>query len=74
MFIGLKPSQTVLLFTTPSSTGKGEHQVKLGKDGNVYCSCGAWKFQKGVHPHDRTCKHIKAAQAAGLIPTPSKGS
>lgn len=31
--------------------------VSAGKDGHVYCSCPAWRFQR-CHPADRTCKHI----------------
>jgi hypothetical protein len=68
MLTGIKPSQTTVLLTVPSASNPAKsHEVKLGKDGNVYCSCPAWRFQK-VHPHARTCKHIKAAQAQGLLP------
>ena len=36
-----------------------EHVVQMGEDENVYCSCPAWRFQKGTHPRERTCKHIE---------------
>jgi hypothetical protein len=69
MLTGIKPTQTTTLMSVPSSSNPDKsYDVKLGKDGNVYCSCPAWRFQK-LHPHQRTCKHIKAAQAAGLLPS-----
>lgn len=49
-----------LISLVPSSSNPNKaYEVRCGHDGNVYCSCPAWKFQK-KHPHDRTCKHIKA--------------
>jgi len=40
-----------------------------------YCSCPAWKFQKGVAPADRTCKHLLAEQVRRLGGTvPGQGS
>jgi hypothetical protein len=35
------------------------HEVRVGKDGNCYCTCQAWKRQS-LHPADRVCKHIAA--------------
>jgi len=32
----------------------------MGSDGNVYCTCPAWRFQKSKPVLERTCKHIKA--------------
>lgn len=41
------------------SNPEKEYEIRLGADGNFYCSCPAWKYQKkGVK--ERTCKHIKA--------------
>lgn len=37
----------------------GVYEIRLGGDGNVYCTCPAWKFQK-LPPKERTCKHMKA--------------
>ena len=37
----------------------GTYEIRLGGDGNVYCTCPAWKFQK-LPPKERTCKHMKA--------------
>jgi hypothetical protein len=45
-----------LLATYSPSKGGSDHQVLLGGDGNTYCSCPAWKYQK-LPPKARTCKH-----------------
>lgn len=36
-----------------------EYEIRRGGDGVVYCTCPAWKFQKGVSPRFRSCKHIR---------------
>lgn len=48
-----------VLATVPSSSGAGSYEIRLGGDGNVYCTCPAWKYQK-LPPKERTCKHMKA--------------
>lgn len=54
-----------ILATIPSMTNPEiVYTIKRGHDGNVYCSCPAWKFQK-LAPKDRTCKHLRAL-AAGM--------
>lgn len=54
------PLAPVVLATIPSSSNpEVTYQVIRGKDGNVYCTCPAWKFKKGVSPKDRTCKHLR---------------
>jgi predicted nucleic acid-binding Zn finger protein len=35
-----------------------EYTVKQGRDGVVYCSCPAWKFQRKPAAQ-RTCKHVR---------------
>ena len=38
-----------------------------------YCSCPAWKFQKGLRPEERTCKRLLAIQVqllGGRVPGP----
>lgn len=68
MLTNIRPSQTLDIMSVPSSNGKTSYDIKLGKDGNVYCTCPAWKFQK-LHPQQRTCKHIKSAQSQDLLPS-----
>jgi hypothetical protein len=54
-----------ILATVPSkSNPEKSYEIHMGKDGNVYCTCPAWKYQKGVSPKDRTCKHIKTLYGA----------
>ena len=58
------PETATLLAVIPSSTNPlKSYQIRRGGDGNVYCTCPAWKFQK-LSPKERTCKHIKALAAA----------
>jgi len=38
-----------------STYGK-TYEIRLGKDGVVYCTCPAWKFSRG----NKTCKHLRA--------------
>lgn len=33
------------------------YELRIGTDGEVYCSCPAWKFSKA---RPRVCKHIQA--------------
>ena len=54
----MKDAQTVSYGFTSAGSGKS-YSLSLGKDGNVYCSCPAWRFQKTA-AGKRTCKHIKA--------------
>ena len=55
---------TVLATVPSSSNPEVVYTIKRGGDGNVYCSCPAWKFQKGVSPKDRTCKHLRGLAAS----------
>lgn len=64
-----KGKKTVVHFATQSleigsagTDGRGWHKIVLGEDGVVYCSCPAWKFQKG-EPAKRSCKHLVKAHA-----------
>lgn len=59
------PESATLLAVIPSSSNPSKvYQIRRGGDGNVYCTCPAWKFQKGVSPKERTCKHLKALAAS----------
>lgn len=55
---------TVLATVPSASNPEVVYTIKRGTDGNVYCSCPAWKFQK-LSPQLRTCKHLRAL-AAGM--------
>lgn len=53
-----------IIATVPSkSDPEKTYEIRMGKDGNMYCSCPAWKYQK-KSPKDRTCKHIDALNKA----------
>ena len=60
--------QATILATVPSSSNPFQtYDIRLGADANIYCTCPAWKFQK-KHPHNRTCKHLKAFHAKTVTP------
>ena len=63
------PKTVIALFASASKPGHS-HEVRVGADGNVYCTCPAWRFQKGVSPIGRQCKHTKAAVAGFAAATP----
>jgi predicted nucleic acid-binding Zn finger protein len=52
----------VIAYVPSSSNPSVSYEVRLGKDGNVYCTCPNWKFQK-LPPKERSCKHMKALSA-----------
>lgn len=57
-----------VIATVPSHSNPAKsYNIRMGKDGNVYCTCPAWKFQK-VHPKARTCKHLKAFAKSAVLP------
>lgn len=33
------------------------YEIRLGKDGKVYCICPSWKFSSG-----KPCKHLKSLE------------
>lgn len=45
------------------SNPEKEYEIRLGKDGNFYCSCPNWKNMKKP-VKERVCKHIKTWAAA----------
>ena len=69
------PKTLLALFASASKPGHS-HEVRVGADGNVYCTCPAWRFQKGVSPIGRQCKHTRAAMAqfAAAQPRPAKSA
>lgn len=44
-------------YPSKSNPTKG-YNVIHGGDGNIYCQCPAWKFQRGKGPYGRRCKHL----------------
>ena len=49
-----------VLATFPSASKPGHaHEVRMGADGVIYCTCPSWRFQK-LTPSARTCKHTEA--------------
>lgn len=52
-----RQERTLVLATFAASRGNAVHEVRIGKDGNTYCTCPAWRRQS-LHPADRVCKHI----------------
>lgn len=48
-----------VLKTFPSSSSDRTYEVRLAEDGIVYCTCPAWKFQKGKDKEERACKHMR---------------
>jgi len=54
-------------FLSKSNPSADPYEVRLGKDGNVYCTCPGWRYQS-KHPHDRVCCHMKElAQQMGTV-------
>lgn len=48
------------VFVVKSTSSGKRYEIREGKDGVLYCSCPAWRFQH--KPTDqRTCKHFKMA-------------
>lgn len=69
------PKTVIARFDSKSKPGHS-HTVMVGADGNIYCSCPSWRFQKGVSPIGRQCKHTKAAVSgfAAATPRPAKSA
>lgn len=59
--------KATVLATFPSASSPGtRHEVRMGADGNIYCTCPSWRFQHN-HPKCRTCQHLKAFEARTVI-------
>lgn len=54
-----RQERTIVLAKFRASRGNETHEVRVGKDGNVYCTCRAWRIQS-LNPQDRVCKHCAA--------------
>ena len=55
-----------------SSDGTKTYEIRRGKDGEVYCTCPAWRFSGRDRFHQlvqtRTCKHLEAFNKANAVP------
>ena len=59
--------KATVLATFPSKSSPGHvHEVRMGADGNIYCTCPSWRIQHN-HPKCRTCKHLQAFEARTVI-------
>lgn len=62
--VSLPTSKPMLLASVPSDSDPSRtYDVRKGRDGNVYCTCPAWRFQRKPVA-ERTCKHIDRLAAA----------
>jgi hypothetical protein len=43
-----------------------QYHIHMGADGNVYCDCPSWRFQKN-HPMNRSCKHLVAFKQVAVL-------
>jgi hypothetical protein len=57
---------SVLATFASKSNPAHRHEVRLGADGNVYCTCPSWRFQKN-HPTNRSCKHLVAFKSQTVL-------
>lgn len=62
----MNTSPTVLARNESHSSPGSFHEVRRGADGNVYCTCPSWRFQKNS-PLNRTCKHIESWKARTVV-------
>lgn len=56
-YLGAVMATVLETFRSKSRPGL-EHQVRLGRDGRVYCTCERWIFQHGPRGARRDCKHV----------------
>jgi hypothetical protein len=71
-------ASTTVLERVPSGSRPGHsHEVRIGKDHVLYCTCESWKFSRpGGKFAPKDCKHVRgwlARAAAGwaLAPAPA---
>jgi hypothetical protein len=62
-----KFTATVLAVWPSSSDPCKSYEIRMGKDGNVYCTCAAWRFQRKPVTA-RTCKHLQAFATKAFLP------
>jgi hypothetical protein len=62
----MKFNRTVLATFASKSNPSKSHDVRMGANGHIYCTCPGWKFQK-LHPLKRTCTHLKQFAALATV-------
>ena len=60
-------SPTVLAHVVSETRPGVVHQIRMGADGNVYCTCEAWRFQR-LPVRERSCKHLRAFACQANLP------
>jgi hypothetical protein len=60
-------SSAVLAKVTSETRPDVAHEIRMGADGNVYCTCEAWKYQR-LPVAQRTCKHLQAFARQANLP------
>jgi len=60
-------SEPTVLAVAPSKTDPSKsYEIRRGKDGTIYCTCPAWRYQRLKKGEKRTCKHLAAFFAQQL--------
>jgi hypothetical protein len=60
-------SEPTVLAVAPSKTNPSKsYEIRRGKDGVIYCTCPAWRYQRLKKGETRTCKHLAAFFAREL--------
>ena len=60
------PAPVVLAKFASKSNPSASHQVRRGANGECYCTCPSWRFQKNS-PLNRTCKHIEMWKSSVMV-------
>ena len=47
-----------LVPSTNSATPDVKHEIRIGSDNLIYCTCKGWQFHRAEDDHQRMCKHI----------------
>lgn len=49
----------ILTVVRSASNPEKTYEIREGADGNIYCTCPSWRFQR-VAPAHRSCKHLRS--------------
>lgn len=59
-------AKTVLAVAPSKSDPSKSYEIRRGKDGTIYCTCPAWRYQHLKGGETRTCKHLAEFFARNL--------